>query len=528
MLPSWISHPDLKLNKKLKEIKLKIQEEVEKFIVTEVTKKEILDKSVIIEEREGAQITDKKAKEAQRPVQSIKNQTINDNKIPDIKNYDDMSPFFEYANDLEDELRLKNINQSRWNQILKLKLSRKWRARLETREEINEKEYDFYDIIKMVTGWRDGKSSEKMFAHTQKGKDESAAEFYRRLRKLSRYIFPKNDQSKQVLIQFKYNINDRTMEKEFRKIKSCEIEDFLDAAYDVENDKQIDKFYDLEENNNKDNLHHNLNFMKFNKKHYRQNYPPEEKRKFSYKRKFRSSDNNFNNKRYGRPEKNSWRDMAKNYDEEENNEKRFNRPYEGNHQYGENYHYFNRGHFEGNNYRGNYYQRNKYPRNNYRRGNYSGKQYNNRIYQSEQEYNKPDTNNVGEKREKIEKMVNEMQSSLNELKFKNTEQIVLDDDYTNNLSLFKPDRYFEAKTDNGKPLVIKFLMDGNVILCKKKNNLLFSPVLVCDSGTDALIDSGASRSCIDISNLSDEEMMFIKPSNTSVFTLYIKTIVFGN
>ncbi|KAI3378256.1 hypothetical protein SNEBB_003923 [Seison nebaliae] len=124
MLPSWISHPELKLNMRLKEIKLKIHEEVEKFIVTEVTKKEILDKSVII---------DKKTKEVQR-----------------------------------------------WNQILKLKLSRKWRARLETRKEINEKEYNYYDIIKMVTEWRNGKSIEKMFAHTQKRKDESAAEFYRR------------------------------------------------------------------------------------------------------------------------------------------------------------------------------------------------------------------------------------------------------------------------------------------------------------------------------------------------------------
>ncbi|KAI3379086.1 hypothetical protein SNEBB_007722, partial [Seison nebaliae] len=177
--------------------------------------------------------------------------------------------------------------------------------------------------------------------------------------------------------------------------------------------------------------------------------------------------------------------------------------------------------YRGNSYRGNNNRENYYRGKNYRRNHYGAKEFNNKIYQPE--LNNDDTNSA-RRIEKIEKILDEMKISMDELNLKNTEQIVLDDDFTNNLSTIHSNRHDEQLTKNGKPLTINFMIDGDVILCKKKNNLLFARVSMCGHIIDALIDSGASRSCIDISKVPNEEMKPIKPSNTRVLTANNSTL----
>ncbi|KAI3387877.1 hypothetical protein SNEBB_000677 [Seison nebaliae] len=56
-------------------------------------------------------------------------------RTPDIPKFEVEKTFYNYAAELEDELSLKNVPESKWIQVLRLKLNSKWRAALEIYEE---------------------------------------------------------------------------------------------------------------------------------------------------------------------------------------------------------------------------------------------------------------------------------------------------------------------------------------------------------------------------------------------------------
>ncbi|KAI3378435.1 hypothetical protein SNEBB_003687, partial [Seison nebaliae] len=381
-------------------------------------------------------------------------------RTPDIDKFDDQKTFYIYATELEDELSLKNVPKSKWLQILRLKLNSKWRAALEIFEEQQTSQITFNEAVKYISEQREGMGLERTFRDMKKSEKETAAEYYRSLKQLGKLLFSDEAERRaQILQQFKFNIGNLRMEKEFRKMNSTEVMEFVKKADEVEKDEEIERLYAKRDDS--DGVCHMAN-----------NYW-NENRRINRNNRFQRRPNN------ERPE---WNNRQKNGWYTNNN-------------YG-----YNR---RANNHR---YQRRRYwPRRNFdQRREECNEDYNNNIgHNTNRSYEEDE-----EKENTMYELVKQLSNRVDSLELEKNET-KLDDDFSN---LVREDKMCTMTEINNQTNISPIIRLVNTDIFQR-NNLPFIKILLNDKPTVALLDSGASRSCIRTGILATDERKAITKTN---------------